>query len=437
MQINTGHATFEFMTNKKYASSRLSPQRVLPAILGIYISQTLLTAITTQSLPSLLREAGASLQMAGLAALWWLPWGFKFLWAPMVERWRLPANGLQRRSRTLLLAGQWLLAGILLLMGLASLGGGLALQTHGTWILAALLAAALLASTTDIACDGFTVDQLASRQRGWGNVAQVGGNYLGAMLGGGGFLLVVSYAGWPQALLTTGVVILLLTLPVLAIHEPPRCQEQASGHRPSLSHALRRPQVVQGLLLLLLGSIGVRLTLGMLGPLLLDHGVSMEKLGWLFGTFSVFAGVTGAFLGGVLVRHAPGWRAVWLAVGLEACVLIALAVASAATEVPQPVLVALVGLMFGVMGCAWVALYSALMGISSPLQAGVDFTLFQSADALLAAVSGVAGGWLAGQWGYEACFGLAAVLMVVATVVIRRYAERDVPSIRAESVHAQ
>ena len=65
-------------------------QRLLPAIAGIYISQTLLTAMTTQALPALLREAGASLQAVGLTALWWLPWGLKFVWAPWVERLRLP-----------------------------------------------------------------------------------------------------------------------------------------------------------------------------------------------------------------------------------------------------------------------------------------------------------------------------------------------------------
>lgn len=52
---------------------------LLPAIAGIYISQTLLTAMTTQALPALLREAGASLQAVGLTALWWLPWGLKFV----------------------------------------------------------------------------------------------------------------------------------------------------------------------------------------------------------------------------------------------------------------------------------------------------------------------------------------------------------------------
>lgn len=105
---------------------------LLPAIAGIYISQTLLTAMTTQALPALLREAGASLQAVGLAALWWLPWGLKFVWAPWVERLRLPPGRRERRSRPLLLGTQWALALLLLAMGAAGLASeGRALTLAG------------------------------------------------------------------------------------------------------------------------------------------------------------------------------------------------------------------------------------------------------------------------------------------------------------------
>lgn len=57
------------------------------------------------------------------------------------------------------------------------------------------------------------------------------------------------------------------------------------------------------------------------------------------------------------------------------------------------------GLVFAVLGCLWVALCSALMEIASPLLAGVDFTIFQSPDALLAVVGSVAGGWLSQHLG--------------------------------------
>lgn len=162
------------MSISSLVPSRLSARQVLPAIAGIYISQTIITALTTQALPSLLRDAGASLQVAGLTALLWIPWGLRFLWAPAVERWRLPAGQLTRHSRTLVLTGQWLIAAVLLLLGLAALGGVLSLSGHAGWILGGLLLAALVAATTDVASDGFTVEQLASQQRGWGNVAPGG-----------------------------------------------------------------------------------------------------------------------------------------------------------------------------------------------------------------------------------------------------------------------
>lgn len=408
------------MSNLSHAFPRLRARQVLPAIAGIYISQTIITALTTQALPSLLRDAGASLQVAGLTALLWIPWGIRFVWAPTVERWRLPAGQLQRRSRTLIIAGQALIAVILLALGLIALSGHLSLTGHAGWILVGLLVAALVAATTDVASDAFTVEQLASRQRGWGNVAQVGGSYVGAMLGAGGVLLVAGSVGWPQALMAAALAVVLLSLPMLLLREPPRSEALAVSHRPSLMHALRRPEIRNGLLLLLLSSVGIRLTLGMFGPFMLDRGMTLEQLGWLFGSLHIGAGLSGAVLGGLMVRFAPGWRAVWIGVALKGCVLAALTLAAPVASLP--VLIVLVGSMFAVIGLLWVALYSALMGLTSPLQAGVDFTLFQSADALLAMAGGVSGGWLAQHLGYEVCFGLAAASTALAVWVIRRKA---------------
>ncbi|MFD2404654.1 MFS transporter [Azorhizophilus paspali] len=267
-----------------------------------------------------------------------------------------------------MLKGQWLMAAILVLLGLVSLVSQVSLDSFAIWLLAGLLLAAMVAASTDVACDGFTVEQLAGQQRGWGNAVQVGGSYVGATLGAGGFLLVAGKAGWPTALVVVGLAIVLLGLPMLRLREPLRDQALAVDHRPGLWHALRRPQVRIGLLMILLSSVGVRLTLGMFGPFMLDRGMSLEQVGWLFSSLHIGAGLTGAVLGGLLVRIAPGWRAVWIAVGLKACVLLVLTLAALAASLT--VLTILVGLTFAVLGCLWVALYSALMKLTSPLQAG-------------------------------------------------------------------
>ncbi len=423
------------MSISSSAPDRLSATKVLPAIAGICTSQTVITALTTQALPSLLRSEGASLTVAGLSALLWVPWGIRFLWAPWVERMRLPAGQRERRSCSLVLTGQWLMAAILILLGAASLIGHATLDNFAVWLLGGLLLAALVAASTDVACDGFTVEQLAGQQRGWGNVAQVGGSYVGAMLGAGGFLLVAGTAGWPTALVAAGLVIVVLGLPMLRVQEPPREQTLAVDHRPGLWHALRRSQVRMGLLLLMLSSVGVRLTLGMFGPFMLDHGMTLEQVGWLFGSLHIGASLTGAVLGGLLVRAAPGWQAVWIAVGLNACVLLALTLAAPAASLT--VLTILVGLTFAILGCLWVALYSALMNLTSPLQAGMDFTMFQSADALLAMAGGVASGWLAGHLGYSFCFGMASALTLIATGVVWRQArvEKNTPAATQGAMH--
>lgn len=349
---------------------------LLPAIAGIYISQTLLTAMTTQALPALLREAGASLQAVGLAALWWLPWGLKFVWAPWVERLRLPPGRRERRSRPLLLGTQWALVLLLLAMGAAGM--------------MALLSLPLLAvrepPRPEAECAASAANAAAGPSTKRDEIGEMG-----------------KTDGGPAA------------------------------HRPGLLHALRRPAVQQGLWRVALCMAGLRLAMGLPGPLLLDAGMKLERLGWVLGAFSLLAGLAGALAGGWLTRLAPGWRAAQLALAALAAVLAGLtatAVAAVPSAMPAAVpaafsavlpaalpaslavtaLTVFTGLLFATAGCLWVALYSALMEAASPLQPGVDFTLFQSADALIAAAGGLAAGWLAQRMGYGACLASAALL---------------------------
>ncbi len=50
------------------------------AIGGVYITQTLISMIIMQSVPTLLRSEGFSLSLIGLTSLFMLPWTLKFLW---------------------------------------------------------------------------------------------------------------------------------------------------------------------------------------------------------------------------------------------------------------------------------------------------------------------------------------------------------------------
>lgn len=68
----------------------LTTGRVIFAIAGVYVTQSLVSALSMQSLPALVRAAGGSLALAGATTLFMLPRALKFIWAPWIERWRLP-----------------------------------------------------------------------------------------------------------------------------------------------------------------------------------------------------------------------------------------------------------------------------------------------------------------------------------------------------------
>lgn len=88
------------------------------------------------------------------------------------------------------------------------------------------------------------------------------------------------------------------------------------------------------------------------------------------------------------------------------------------------------GLFFASAGCLWVALYAVLMQAASPLQPGVDFSLFQSADALVA----VAGGWLAQHGGYGLCLAGASLLAAAGAWLLARQ-DAAAPRAQIQQIH--
>lgn len=177
------------------------------------------------------------------------------------------------------------------------------------------MVAGTVASTIDIASDGFCVDQLTRTGYGWGNSVQVGGSYLGMMCGGGVFLMLSAASGWPVAMLMMAVLIMALSLPLWRITEPTRTA--TIPHVPALGYALRRKQARPGLLLVLMLNSGMRFVLPLLAPLLLDHGLSMSALGALFSGGNIAAGIAGTLAGGLLMKYTSPGRALLTAYGVE------------------------------------------------------------------------------------------------------------------------
>ena len=397
------------------AAARLPLGRLLVVIAGIYTVQSAVGAIMFQGVPAILRDSGIALDKIGLVSLFMLPWTIKFLWSPLVERWRLAPGG-ARRSRPIIVSGQILMAALLAALAWLSPGDGF------FWLFVGLAVIAVIASTVDIASDGYTIDHIEPVQRGWANVVQVGGGYSGIMVGGL-FLALAGWYGWQAAMLTMTLVALLLSLPCLLTREPPGDAERQTRHRPSLSFALRRPAVRWGLLAVILSQLGLRLTQVMSGPFMIDNGLSPAQLGLLVGTAGTVLCLVCVVLIGWPIRRWGGRRVFLVLLGAQ---LLAYGLFFlAALQPPSQSLLSVLFLFKATaIAVSFVALYTMAMSWASSHQAGIDFTLFQCADALVSVAAGLCGGLIAQHLGYETCFGLAAASALAALLTLPRILDR-------------
>ncbi|MCH9685972.1 MAG: MFS transporter, partial [Deltaproteobacteria bacterium] len=64
----------------------MRPPAKLGLLATLYFSQGLPFGFFSQALPAVMRQQGISLATIGLSTLLALPWGLKFLWAPLVDR---------------------------------------------------------------------------------------------------------------------------------------------------------------------------------------------------------------------------------------------------------------------------------------------------------------------------------------------------------------
>jgi MFS transporter, putative signal transducer len=393
----------------KTSSQPLSLPRLLAAAGGVYTAQSLVGGLTFLGLPAILRAEDVALDQIGLVSLAMLVWAVKFLWAPPVERLRMRPDG-QRLSRRLVLVGEALVVAALLLFGL---NAGAGFPT----LLALLILMAIASATVDIVCDAFVIEQFSESRRGIGNVAQVGGGYLGMIFGSGLFVAAYSSFGWMAASFMLAGLVALLSIPMATIREP-KGEPFPRSFAPSLGNGLRRKEVQIGIAMTIALELGGRMAQALAGPFLVDAGLPLTTLGVLNGIGGVAAGLAGTALGGLLAHRLRARQALFAVASAHVVTLGLLAIAIICSLENLPLLASLFVIESAMMAATFVTSYSRVMGLASPSQPGVDFTLFQSASAITAALCGMAAGILAAGAGYAVAFGLAAIFAALAPLLL-------------------
>ncbi|MEM6826632.1 MAG: MFS transporter [Pseudomonadota bacterium] len=279
--------------------------RVLVAVGMLYTAQFIPFSFANMALPIILRREGFSATDIGLIQLASLPYIFKFLWAPLIDRFQI---GRQRYK-------SWIVAlSIIHVLGIGALAFTDPIGNTPA-LFGALLVAGLAVSTQDVAVDAFVISTMRAEERTLGSTFQNVGLYGGAIVGGFGFLYLYDYIGWTAALLIQAGLFALPLCTLFLVPEPERPTEARKVDWTSAFRFFTQERMMGWLAVLAVMRLPLVLTLIPMRLMMVDQGMSLQEIAVWFGLIAMCAGGGAASIFGPLLRKLSQENAI-LFVGL-------------------------------------------------------------------------------------------------------------------------
>ncbi|MEL7241229.1 MAG: MFS transporter [Cyanobacteria bacterium J06573_2] len=399
----------------------------LTLIGSLYVSQFIPAFFIYQALPVFMRQKGVSLQLIGLLPLVVIPVMLKFLWSPLIDRYGFTRWG---HYKFWIICFQFLV--ICTVISLAFLG----INQNFVILLLGMLLLSFLCSSQDIATDALAVGLLEPQERGLGNGIQTSGNYTGAVIGGGGMLILLSRWGWRATLLTMALIMLIALIPIIRhrerINKPPTSSKNAPGLK-NLITFYRRPGMGKWLLMLVFYSSGTMMATTMFRPLLVDIGLSLAEIGLLLGIVSYSAGILGAILAGLLIVPL-GRKKSLILFGLIRTLAICTYLLPAFGITNLSVLYFVAICVQISIGMATTPLYTVMMDKSNIDTAGTDYTMQNSIVYFGGIFAAATSGILAKTIGYPGVFAISIMISIIGLfLIVKTYKETNYPQIEVKN----
>ena len=263
--------------------------------------------LTMGVLQAWMKEKDIDLTWIGMITLVQLPYTWKFIWAPLLDRFTLPFLGRRR--------GWLLVSQLLLILSIISLGYSDPVKNVAMMVVAAVLVSFFSASQ-DIVVDAYRREDLADEELGLGSSMYIYGYRLGMLLAGGGGLIMADHMPYSKvylimaACMVPGVFTTLLTPEPEVSAGAPRTMKEAVVD--PLVEYFSRINAVWILVFILLYKVGDTMAAAITTPFYLDLGFSKTDIGAVVKVFGTGATLVGAFLGGIILLRLGINRSLWI-----------------------------------------------------------------------------------------------------------------------------
>lgn len=374
-----------------------------------------------------MRQHNFSLEVIGMLQFLKLPWILKFLWSPSVDR------SCKRVSDYKC----WIFSSEIIYAAIVFFIAFLDLQVTPVLVIGLVIMAFIASATQDIATDALAVISFSDKDKSLVNSMQSVGGFAGAMIGGGGLLLIYHKMGWGNLLPFLALFVLLAIVPLIffkggsiAEQNLQSKKEMAKPGLDDIAGFFKQKGIWKQIVFLLLYYTGLIGTLSMFKPMLVDMGYDIKEIGIMSGIIGTSIGCVGSLLGGFIVRKIGRFRSRILFAVFVLMAAIYFGLLLTCLPVNTATLHLGISLLWFSYGAATIVVYTTAMDCVRKGYEGTDFTIQTVITHLSGMLMAVGAGRLAGAYGYKTLFVVEMIIALISLIYILiifrnlKYAER-------------
>jgi PAT family beta-lactamase induction signal transducer AmpG len=368
-----------------------------------------------------LKENGIKLADITMIASAGMTYAFKFVWAPLLDHWRLPGFArLGQRRGWLLFAQLCVTAGLL----------AMALLTPAQLVpfVAATLLVAFFGATQDVAIDAYRIEIAPAEAQGALVATYALGYRIGLLLAGAVALILADHVPWRVVYLVMAAAMAIPLATTLLAREPQVLRTRPASWSAAMRESVldpfadffRRYGVQAALLILLfilLFKIPEQATIGgIMSPFYRDMQFSKTEIGAITKIYGVWIGIVGVFLGGAAVARWGAWRSLGATVVLCGCcnLFYLVLISHPGNLVALTLVISAENLTLGMLGPPAVAFLSMLVNRQ---HTATQYALLSSLVNLPGKLLGFFAGGIATAAGYAGYFVLTVLALLPAMLL--------------------
>jgi PAT family beta-lactamase induction signal transducer AmpG len=371
-------------------------------------------------LPAWLRTEGVDLKTIGFFALIQLPYTWKFLWSPLLDRYALPLLG-RRRG--------WMLITQLVLLVSLPLFGALHPRVDIWAIVALSTIVAFFSASQDIVLDAFRREILPDPELGLGTSIHVNAYRISSLVPGALALILADRMPWSSVYLITALFMLPGVAMTLAVAEP----RLVRGRPRTLREAVIEPfhefvtrngwrDALTVLLFIFLYKLGDSMATALATPFYLDMGFTKTDIGVIAKNAGLWASVAGGLLGGLWMVKIGINRALWLFGVVQLVSILGFAWLAHVNQPDRLLLAFVIGFEALGVGLGTAAFTAYIARATDPRYTATQYALFTSLAAVPRTIVNASTGWIVERTGWPDFFLLCTLLALPGMVLLLRVA---------------